>query len=265
MKKIHIILIGLYLIVFLYSCKDVQKEYYPNGEIRSEIELENGIRNGVSKWYHNNGTLEMEVYFINDKEQGKIISYYDNGKINTESYFLNGIQEGTLVEYYPSGILKSEQNFKKGKQHGTNKYYHYSGNLLLDASVEEGVTIFFEEFDSLGNWIDEYRWIDVIIEDTVSFGKDYQVTIDLKGPKVNLEDSVLCFFSIHDSETNEMINDKFIRTIKGNRFSITFETKKIGKFTYTGMIVTNLNNNKKKEHKIPNGTFYILNSEPKIL
>lgn len=258
MKKILILLSA---IIIITSCTDVQIEYYPDGVVRSEIEGKEGIRNGVAKWYHPNGMLEMKVNFINDKEEGEVTSYYSNGKLNVKASYLHGLQDGVYLEFFDNGVLKSEQNFKLGKLDGLNKFYHQNGALSLIAYVEEDTTKYFDKYDSLGNWLDEYRSINITVNDTILLGENITIDIELKGPEITEKDSVLFIFSIYKYENLEIIKDTTINITPSNLLHFSYIAKENGYFGYTGLFVTNRTNQRRKEHQIPKGSFYVVNNE----
>ena len=48
----------------------VEKDYFSNGNVRSETPYQNGLRNGVVKYYYSDGTLKSESTYVNDKLEG---------------------------------------------------------------------------------------------------------------------------------------------------------------------------------------------------
>jgi len=109
------ILIGLIIIVIVTSgCSGklklvcnvdeaISKEYYKDGQIKSEGLCENGKLNGISKFYYESGELKSEMNYINGKLEGESKSYYKNG------------------------VLKSVENYKNGKLDGLASYYRKDG------------------------------------------------------------------------------------------------------------------------------------------
>ncbi len=118
----------------------IWKEYYKNGNLKSEITFTNNKPDGYAKlyyengklseegnwkgtkwignykYYHENGKPKYEFVFTNDgKRSGKQKYYHENGKIAIEGDWKDGKEAGLIKEYYPDGSIKSEKNFADGK------------------------------------------------------------------------------------------------------------------------------------------------------
>jgi antitoxin component YwqK of YwqJK toxin-antitoxin module len=116
------------------------KEYYSNGNLKSEIPYisnkpdgyaklyyesgklsEEGNWKGVKwvgnyKYYHENGKPKYEFAYSDDgKRSGKQKYYHENGKIAIEGDWKDGKEAGVIKEYYPDGSIKTEKNFTDGK------------------------------------------------------------------------------------------------------------------------------------------------------
>jgi antitoxin component YwqK of YwqJK toxin-antitoxin module len=55
-------------ILFLVACKYSTKAvtYYPNGALKTEVEISKGKKNGIAKVYFEDGVLEQEGLWVND-------------------------------------------------------------------------------------------------------------------------------------------------------------------------------------------------------
>ena len=125
----------------------VEKTYYPNGKLSSEITIEDRKKNGVASYFTPEGLTKHKVNYENDhviyKEQ-----YFENGVLEAKTSYkygkVNGlyqrynqdgikITEGTRKDTYKEGIWKiyegkkgrliSEINYKNNKQNGSAKFY----------------------------------------------------------------------------------------------------------------------------------------------
>jgi antitoxin component YwqK of YwqJK toxin-antitoxin module len=47
---------------------EVKRMYYPTGELKSEVFIINGKKNGERKSYHENGQLKTICNYVNDKK-----------------------------------------------------------------------------------------------------------------------------------------------------------------------------------------------------
>lgn len=54
----------------------IVKDYYPDGNLRTEWSCKNGHINGLTKLYYKNGNLEKESNYVNDVRQGVTTGYY---------------------------------------------------------------------------------------------------------------------------------------------------------------------------------------------
>lgn len=262
MKQDNIIITVFLILLSFTSCKDVEKSYYPDGALECEIEGKDGIRNGVAKWYYPNGKVKIEGVYKDDKEQGEFKKYYETGSLNMVSNYEKGLLEGSSTEYYENGNIKSEMAYKDDKLDGFAKFYHENGVMTMDAYSENNQTLYYIEYDSLGNWIDEYRFVKVTCPDTVLFGEEYQITLELSGPPISLKDSVLLAFGVFLIDVNEnqlpeeLENEVLV--VDSNRITFTYVAKKIGKLEYTGQFATNRFNKRRKGHDILQDNIYVI-------
>lgn len=252
--------------ILLVCCKDIKKEYYTDGSLKGECEFKDGVANGLCKMFYEDGKIESEIYYIDGIQHGKATWYYPNGNIDTETNFINGKKEGISKEYYESGELKAEGNYKndlpdgitkhyyksgileainnyeEGQTKGEYKSYHPNGQLSMVAYQEKDTTIFYVEYDSLGNWVEESR--DVMInseKDDIQLGETYKLHIELTGP---VEDSVLVVLSFFGKNHGELPDKEIRLYAKNNKMTIEFEPNKIGEWMVGGSLIINNNTNR---------------------
>jgi hypothetical protein len=80
-------------------------DYSPGGKtLHSEINFKGGKEEGVAKFYHYySGELETEINYTNGLKNGVKKDYFKNGKIQTETLYNNGNEEGLIKKYDGSG------------------------------------------------------------------------------------------------------------------------------------------------------------------
>ena len=115
MKKLLLILICLPMIGF--GQNDIEKTYYENGNLKSEITTNNGISDGLSKLY------------------------YESGELRTKGFFKHGIEHSIWSSYYENGKLKIEAEWKDGKPNGIWKYYDEKSLLIKISKYLNGELI----------------------------------------------------------------------------------------------------------------------------
>ena len=66
--------------------------YYKNGNLKSEWNFKNGLRDGLQKNYFGDGTLSDETENVKGVQNGFMKIYGRDGKLIKEVYFKNGLQ-----------------------------------------------------------------------------------------------------------------------------------------------------------------------------
>jgi uncharacterized protein len=107
------------------------KEYYANGDLKSEGKYANGVKTGEWKYYFSDGkTYETGKYDKNGKQTGKWLWYYPQppiggkggGKIRRESNYTKGQEDGDFLEYNDSGMVITRGMYMDGLREGTWVY-----------------------------------------------------------------------------------------------------------------------------------------------
>ncbi|HKI79422.1 MAG TPA: TonB family protein [Ignavibacteriaceae bacterium] len=107
-------------IVFLFSSisfsqATIKKEFYPNGNLESEISYEDSIRDGEAKFYFENGNSQKELTYVNGRVEGTVKLYYENGKVKEIYTITGGKREGVTLLYDSTGNFLSNLVFTDGK------------------------------------------------------------------------------------------------------------------------------------------------------
>lgn len=101
-------IVGFYETNDSKEVKVQEKEFYENGKVKMEGELEDGKRTGVWKAYYEDGTLWSEGKFVAGERNGYGLNYYPNGKLRMEGDYKNDKQTGNWKSYNEQGILVEE-------------------------------------------------------------------------------------------------------------------------------------------------------------
>ncbi|KQB39779.1 toxin-antitoxin system YwqK family antitoxin [Flavobacterium aquidurense] len=123
MKKLF-----LFFLILNFSCNNekFKKEYYPNGNLKSKIKLDdNGIPNGNFEEYYENGILKAKG---NDsKTPDSAFIYFENGKIKEKGMFYDGLRQNWWVIFDQNGkIITRIEYFKIKNKTFKNQYISYS-------------------------------------------------------------------------------------------------------------------------------------------
>ncbi|MEQ1733087.1 MAG: hypothetical protein ABL940_05405 [Bacteroidia bacterium] len=111
---------SLFLLLILSACNRnndeviINKEYYANGQLKSEAKFVNRHKNGYYNAYYANGNLRYITFYKNDSIDG-IFSSYDS--ITHKNYFIsyldNGVKTGLETAFYPNGKLSALKDYKR--------------------------------------------------------------------------------------------------------------------------------------------------------
>ena len=96
------------------------KWHYDNGQLKTYINYEDGIRNGLNEDFFEDGLLSEKSVYIEGKRNGLHEEFYDNGQMMERRHYVygkgNGVWEwysrvGTLVsrKYYVNGVEVSQE------------------------------------------------------------------------------------------------------------------------------------------------------------
>lgn len=92
----------------------VEKEYYPDGKIKSETPYKDGKKDGIEKTYNASGHLFSEIPFKDGVRVGTARLYYDNGKVMSEVEWKNDKIVGEAKLYDENGSLVKMEAKKPG-------------------------------------------------------------------------------------------------------------------------------------------------------
>ena len=129
--------------------------YYESGQLRTEINFNDDLPDGIAKDFFENGKIQTINHFKKGKENGKFISYHTNGNIHTKYNFVDGFQHGKQENWFLSGTIDVEKNMKDGKRHGWSRNYFNNGKIEFEGKYAEG-----EPIGSHKTWGEEGTLID---------------------------------------------------------------------------------------------------------
>ena len=112
------------LLLAVASCRHTQKEYYPNGELRSSIEYKGKVQDGLAVYYDVKGVKTLEVTMVNGKKEGRLRTFFFNGNLQTEEYYVNDLLNGKQSTYNSDGVRLTEIEYKDGVMNGSYQEWH---------------------------------------------------------------------------------------------------------------------------------------------
>ena len=105
------------LILFLSAVgcsREVEKEYYPNGQLKSVLNYKKGQLEGIALYYYENGVLKERVNYRKGKRERTGTTYYESGKLKEEITYENGVKVNVKL-FGEDGALISVSAYKDGK------------------------------------------------------------------------------------------------------------------------------------------------------
>jgi antitoxin component YwqK of YwqJK toxin-antitoxin module len=155
MKKRSAIISLVFMTIWI-SCgpknEDIVTEYYSDGTLKSEIQVKNGMRNGITKNYDERGRLASTAELVDDKYEGWMINYNpENNKITARALYKNDLQNGPATLYYSDGQLYREMTYVDGRVDSIVKTYWPGGKLQAEVFFKKGEpSIGLKEYDKNG-------------------------------------------------------------------------------------------------------------------
>lgn len=91
----------------------IQKTYFENGKIASEINFVNGMKQGDFIQYFSDGSKEQEGYYEKGQLHGALKIWYKTGQLKRKAFYEMSIETGKWIYYDPDGRVREVKEFKK--------------------------------------------------------------------------------------------------------------------------------------------------------
>lgn len=99
------------------------------------------IPNGIVRDYYADGNIKTEWMCRDGHLNGETKLYFENGKLEKSSMYVNDVRHGVTYGYYESGVLKSVCNYKDGKLDGPHKILYEDGMIKEFTVYRDGVDV----------------------------------------------------------------------------------------------------------------------------
>lgn len=87
---------------------------------------------------YSNGNIKIEMNLLNGMKNGTVNVYFENGQINEVRSYKNNLMHGSWITYNEQKVLIGLANYKEGLKHGTWMIWDASGNLLYELHYDMG-------------------------------------------------------------------------------------------------------------------------------
>ncbi|MEQ8924911.1 MAG: hypothetical protein RLO81_03805 [Fulvivirga sp.] len=131
----------LIFLFILFSCSDnIERTYYPSGELWTMGERINGKREGDWIQFEVNGDTAFVTPYVNGLRHGVERQYDNNNVMSTWSYRLD-TGHGLYQNFYPDGSLLNQGYKEKGYHVGEWTNYYNSGEIQSVALMKDEMPI----------------------------------------------------------------------------------------------------------------------------
>lgn len=94
------------------------KEYWPNGNVRSEGHYVDGKKDGVWVFYREEGEKEQEGRYLDDQIHGIWTWWHPGGQVHREEGYVRGEPEGVFLELDTAGNVLVSGQYADGEREG---------------------------------------------------------------------------------------------------------------------------------------------------
>ena len=134
----------LVVLCILYSCAEkspnrkIDRIYFENGQLRREVKIVYGLKEGAMTDYYNTGKLHSIRNFLHNIQCGKSTFYHEDGITLKEVQYYD--QQGLRTEgdtlWYKNGVIEFTADFKNGQKNGLLARYDSTGKILYRANFK---------------------------------------------------------------------------------------------------------------------------------
>jgi len=119
-----VILLTIIFYASVFPQEGLVKSFYPNGNVESEINFKDSVREGEAKFYYENGNIKEERIYFNGRVEGLVKIYSDSGKLNEVFVIEDGRRDG------PTNLFDEDGNY-------VSDVYYEAGKLIIQPIVED--------------------------------------------------------------------------------------------------------------------------------
>ncbi len=129
---------------------DIYKGSGEDAELKEQLVIQNGMKNGVCKFYKR-GIIKLKATYINDKMDGPAILYDKKGEMSAKLFYKNDKRHG-VMESYKKGRISSMEMYENDKVNGVRINYNKQGLVKTKDPKVDGIAHGqSQSFDAFGN------------------------------------------------------------------------------------------------------------------
>ena len=139
MKKWYHFL-GILVVTVMAACDDgIQKSYWENGKLKSELRYVDGKLYGECVWYDANGQRQTQASYVNDTLEGQYLRWHQNGQLAEERWYKKGVQDSVCLTYSEKGNLSSKDYYSSGMLNGDSRKWFDNGQVFQEGQYVDGM------------------------------------------------------------------------------------------------------------------------------
>ena len=131
--------LSIALSVFVCCSDGVQKSYWDDGTLKSELRYKDEKLNGECVWYTADGHVLTRAYYQDDTLNGCYQRYYPNGTLEIEGWYKQGQRDSVYRTYSEKGKLVSEEYYVEGKLNGEARKWYDNGQVFQEGQYVNGM------------------------------------------------------------------------------------------------------------------------------
>ncbi len=128
-------------------------------------------RNGIKKDYWPNGQLKSEEPVVNGRFHGTARYFWANGKPYSAFRWKNGNYDGSRTLFRDDGSVEQQASAKDGARHGVDQWFNPDGTLQLLEIYDNGVLLFSRQFGQPAREIVPGVYMKAYFSDLPPYGK----------------------------------------------------------------------------------------------
>lgn len=127
---------------------EIKISHWPDGSIKSRIELLNGKFYGTSEgWYQGPDIKKRwKRHWKDDRQHGTFEDWNSDGVLISRKTYDRDVLQGLLEEWYCDGRPKKFCMFVDGNQHGVHMLFRPNGEIYTKTYFRHGVYLYAHEY-----------------------------------------------------------------------------------------------------------------------
>ena len=132
----------------------IRKEYYQNGQIKSEGNYINDLKEGLHRNWEANGILAQEGNYKKGKANGWMKWFHEKGHLAAQGNMVDGLRHGSwkICDVEANGFC-IEAHFKMEKRDGIWKIKHDNGTVWKEQTWNDDQVVAEKCWDEQGSSI----------------------------------------------------------------------------------------------------------------